>query len=100
MDQLACIFGVDGHALLLDCRSLELTPVPMPAGVDVVVVHSGQARALAGSAYAERRAQCEAAAAVIGPLRQAGVDDLAGLDDPLLLRRARHVITENRRVLD
>ena len=68
--------GVDGHALLMDCSSLEVTPVPMPAGVDVVVVHSGQARALAGSAYAERRAQCEAAAAVIGPLREATVDDV------------------------
>jgi galactokinase len=68
--------------------------------VDVIVVHSGQARALAGSAYAERRAQCEAAAAVIGPLRQATVDDLVRLDDPLLRRRARHVVSENRRVLD
>jgi galactokinase len=100
MDQLASVSGVDGHALLIDCGSFEVTPVPMPAGVDVVVVHSGQARALAGSAYAERRAQCEAAAEVVGPLREATVDDLARLDDPLLARRARHVVTENRRVLD
>jgi galactokinase len=100
MDQLASVMGVDGHALLIDCRSLEVTPVPMPAGVDVVVVHSGQARALAGSAYAERRAQCEAAAEVIGPLREATVDDLDRLDDDLLRRRARHVVTENQRVLD
>jgi galactokinase len=100
MDQLASVMGVEGHALLIDCSSLEVRPVPVPAGVDVVVVHSGQARALAGSAYAERRAQCEAAAAVIGPLREATVDDLARLDDPLLRRRARHVVTENRRVLD
>ncbi len=100
MDQLASVSGVDGHALLMDCLSFEVTPVPMPAGVDVVVVHSGQARALAGSAYGERRAQCEAAAEVIGPLREATVDDVARLDDPLLRRRARHVVTENRRVLD
>jgi galactokinase len=100
MDQLASVSGVAGHALLMDCRSFDLTPVPMPAGVDVVVVHSGQARALARSAYAERRAQCEAAALVIGPLRDASEDDVARLDDPLLLRRARHVVTENRRVLD
>jgi len=100
MDQLASVSGVDGHALLLDCRSLDLTPVPLPAGVDVVVVHSGQARALVGSAYAERRAQCEAAAALIGPLRDAAVADVDRLDAPLLRRRARHVVTENARVLD
>ena len=100
MDQLASVLGVDGHTLLMDFSSHEVEPVPMPAGVDVIVVHSGQARALAGSAYAERRAQCEAAAAVIGPLREADVDDVARLEDPLLRRRARHVVTENRRVLD
>ncbi len=99
MDQLASVSGVDGHALLIDCSSFEVTPVPMPAGVDVVVVHSGQSRALVGSAYAERRAQCEAAAAVVGPLRAATPDDVARIVDPLLRRRARHVVTENRRVL-
>jgi galactokinase len=72
----------------------------MPAGVDVVVVHSGQARSLVGSAYAERRGQCEAAAAVVGPLRTASLDDVAGLDDGLLRRRARHVVSENLRVSD
>jgi galactokinase len=100
MDQLASVLGVEGHALLMDFSSLEVIPVPMPAGVDVIVAHSGQARALASSAYAERRTQCEAAAAVIGPLRQAAVEDLARLDDPLLRRRARHVVNENRRVHD
>ena len=99
MDQLASASGIAGHALLMDFASLDVTPVPMPAGVDVVVVHSGQARTLVGSAYAERRAQCEAAAAEIGPLREASVDDLRRLDG-LLMRRARHVVTENRRVLD
>ena len=100
MDQLASVAGVAGHALLLDCASLEITPVALPAEVDVVVVDSGQARALAGSAYAERRAQCEAAAAIVGPLREASTGDLYRLDDDVLRRRARHVVTENRRVLD
>jgi galactokinase len=100
MDQLASASGLAGHALLMDFSSLQVTPVPMPDGVDVVVVHSGQARALAGSAYAERRAQCEAAAAVIGPHREASVDDVRRLDEPVLRHRARHVVTENRRVLD
>ena len=100
MDQLASVLGRPGHALLIDFSSLDVVPVPVPAGVDVVVVHSGQARALAGSAYAERRAQCEAAAEVIGPLREATVGDLDRLDDEVVRRRARHVITENQRVLD
>ncbi|MDQ4069307.1 MAG: galactokinase, partial [Actinomycetota bacterium] len=100
MDQLASVLGRPGHALLIDFSSLEVVPVPVPEGIDVIVVHSGEARALSGSAYAERRAQCEAAAEVVGPLRAASVDDLARLDDDLLRRRARHVITENQRVRD
>jgi len=100
MDQLASVMGVPGHALLVDCASLEVVPVPMPEGVDVVVVHSGQARSLVGSAYAERRAQCEAAAAVVGPLRTASLDDVARLGDGLFRRRARHVVSENLRVID
>jgi galactokinase len=99
MDQLAATAGVEDHALLIDCRSLEVTPVPLPDGVVVIVAHSGQRRTLVGSAYAERRAQCEEAAAIVGPLREASLDDVAGLQDPLLRRRARHVVSENARVL-
>ena len=94
MDQLASAAGVAGHALLIDCSSLSVTPVALPDGVDVVVVHSGERRALAGSAYAERRAACEAAEAVVGPLRSASPGDVADLP------RARHVVSENRRVRD
>jgi galactokinase len=99
MDQLASTAGVQGSALVIDCSSLEVVPVALPAGVEVIVVHSGQARALVGSAYAERRAQCEAAAAVMGPLGEASEADVARLDDDVLRRRARHVVTENARVL-
>ncbi|CAA9246353.1 MAG: Galactokinase [uncultured Acidimicrobiales bacterium] len=98
MDQLASASGVAGHALLMDCHSLAVTPVPMPDDVAVVVVHSGQARALATSAYGERRAACEAAEARIGPLRQATLADVETLDDVVLRSRARHVVTENERV--
>ncbi len=98
MDQLASAAGVPGCALLMDCSRLSVTPVPLPEGVDVVVVHSGQQRRLSGSAYSERRAQCEAAAEVIGPLRDAGFDDVNTIDDPVLRRRARHVVSENARV--
>jgi len=100
LDQLASAAGRDGHAFVLDCTTLERTYVPVPDGIEVRVVHSGQARTLAGSAYAERRAQCEAAEAVVGPLRLTTTADLDALDDPVLRRRARHVVTENQRVLD
>jgi galactokinase len=63
-----------------------------------VVVHSGEARALAGSAYAERRRQCESAEAEIGALRTATPDAVAAIGDPVVRRRARHVVTENARV--
>jgi galactokinase len=99
MDQLASAAGVAGHALLIDCATLEVTPVPVPDGVEIRVIHSGQARQLADSAYAERRAAVDAAAEQLGPLRL--LDDPAAadeLDDPLLRRRARHVIGENARV--
>lgn len=99
MDQLASVEGVAGHALLVDCATLAITPVPLPEGVEVVVVHSGQSRRLAGSAYALRRSECEMAQALIGPLRRARPHDAAAIADPVLRRRARHVITENARVL-
>ena len=99
MDQLASAAGVAGHALLIDCASETVTPVPLPDAVEVVAVHSGVSRRLAGSAYAQRRSDCEQAAWLIGSLRQASLADVAGLDDARLRRRARHVVTENQRVL-
>ena len=100
LDQLASAAGVAGHALLIDCAALVVEPVPLPGDVAVVVADTGQRRSVATSAYAERRAQCEAAEAVIGPLRAASSADVASLDDAVVRRRARHVVTENARVLD
>ena len=99
MDQLASVAGRPGHALLIDCASLGVSPVPLPEDVEVVVVDSGQRRRVAVSAYEERRSDCEAAAAVVGPLRDATVADVSSLRDLRLQRRARHVVTENARVL-
>jgi galactokinase len=99
MDQLVVCEAVAGAALLIDCRSLETAPVTLPEGVAVQVVHSGVPRTLAGSAYAARRASCEAAEAVVGPLRDAAPADLDLLPAELR-RRARHVVSENRRVRD
>jgi len=95
MDQLASLAGRAGCALLIDCRSLEVEPIPIPASLELVVVHSGLPRTLAGSAYAERRASCERAAGELGlaALRDATVEQVA--NDP----RARHVVSENARVL-
>ena len=98
MDQLASAEGRDGHALLMDFTAGTVEPVPVPDELAVVVVHSGQHRSLAGSAYAERRAACEAAAEQIGPLRDADLDAVATIDDPRIRRRAHHVVTENERV--
>lgn len=100
MDQLTSACGRAGHALLIDFTSEHATPVALPDDVDVVVVHSGQERQLAGSAYAERRSACEAIAASLGPLRTLTVADVEAVVDPVLRRRARHVVSENARVLD
>lgn len=95
MDQVASLLGREGSALLLDCRSLEVTEVALPRDLSVVAVHSGVARSLDASPYAERRAGCEAIAAELGhaALRDATADEVRDL--PL----ARHVVAENARVL-
>ena len=98
MDQLAAAAGVEGHALRIDCHSLGVTPVPLPDGLDVVVVHSGQDRTLSATPYGERVADLHAAEAVVGPLREAGLDEVEAIRDLRLRRRARHVVTENGRV--
>jgi len=95
MDQLTSVLARAGHALLIDCRSLDVVPIPIPRELGIVAVHSGLPRTLAGSAYAERRAACEAAARRLGldALRDATPEQAA--DDPY----ARHVVSENARVL-
>jgi galactokinase len=102
MDQLASIAGVAGHALLIDCRTLEISPVPLPAGAAVVVLDTGTRRGVAASAYQERREQCRQAARFLGAasLRDVTLQDLARASTALsetTLRRARHVVAENER---
>jgi len=98
MDQLASAAGVEGHALLIDCAALTIEPVPIPDGLQVVIVDSGVAHRNNEGEYTLRRTQCEQAAALIGPLHLARPGDEAVLADPLLRQRARHVVTENERV--
>lgn len=102
MDQLASAGGRAGHALLIDCHTLDIEEIRVPEGCEIRVIHSGQPRALTSSAYGERRAALETAEAVLGPLRLLRTNDLASaaeqLDDEVLLGRVRHVVTENDRV--
>ncbi|HEY6935758.1 MAG TPA: galactokinase [Terriglobales bacterium] len=109
MDQFTACFGQAKHALLLDCRSLEYRPLPLPAGVELVICDSGVRHELAAGEYNARRAQCEAGVRVLArhrpdvrALRDASLDDLERNRSQLgevIYRRCRHVVTENARVL-
>jgi galactokinase len=101
MDQMASSLASTDSMLFLDTRSLERRLLPLPAGSECVVIDSGIARTLAGSKYNERRAECEAAAQALGVQALRDVTDVTrveALPEPLR-RRARHVISENARVL-
>ena len=104
MDQMISAAGRAGHALLIDCRTLETQLAPLPPGVAIVILDTMTRRGLVDSAYNERRAQCERAAAVMGvpALRDADMALFSRREselDPVDARRARHVISENERVL-
>jgi galactokinase len=102
MDQLCIATATEGHATLIDCHTLEVTQVPLPEDLEVVVQFVAH-RTLVGSAYADRVAECARAEAVIGPLRNASPADVAAARDALddvAWRRARHVVSENQRVRD
>ncbi len=98
MDPLVCAGATRGHALLIDFATLDTRQVPVPPDAAFTVVESGERRDLRRSPYRARVAECEAAAAVAGPLGRTTLDDLPGIRDPLLRRRARHVVTECARV--
>jgi len=102
MDQMASSLADTEHMLFLDTRTFERRVLPFPGGAEIVVIDSGVPRTLAGSGYNQRRAECEEAA------RQLGVKALRDIVDPQavealpepLRRRARHVVTEDNRVLE
>ncbi len=103
LDQLASAGAIAGHASFIDCRDLQRTSIPMPDAVSVVLMDTGTRRELVESEYADRQQTCERVAAALGvaALRDAGLADLDRLDDDAIgRRRARHVITENRRTVD
>jgi galactokinase len=103
MDPLAASLGRPGAALFIDTRSLAIETLSLPEDVEVGVLHSGISHRNAGGTYAERRSEAEAATRALGlaALRDVGPMDfprIAQLPAPLD-RRARHVVTENARVL-
>jgi len=108
MDQTASLFGVEDHAVLLDCQTREVQTVALglaAAGLSIMVMDSKVEHAHATGGYKERRADCERGAAELGvaTLRELSLADLprakAVLSDRVF-RRVRHVVTENERVLD
>jgi galactokinase len=110
MDQSASLLCEQGHALLLDCRSGESSAEPLDlaaVGLVLLVIDTRVRHALADGRYAERRRSCEDAARALGVASLRDVTDAPGgierverLSDPVLCRRARHVVTENARVLE
>ena len=110
MDQFVACYGRADHALLLDCRSLEMNYAPVPDRVKLVICDTGVRHALAEGEYNLRRAQCEAGVASLAKvlpdvrsLRDITLTQLTEYGstlDTVIYRRCRHVITENIRVLD
>lgn len=103
MDQLACVLGRSGHALLIDTRSLDVEALPFDPeahGLALLVLDTKVEHSVGSGAYSERRRACERAAERLGvsALRDAVPRDLERLDGELL-RRARHVLGEDERVL-
>ena len=110
MDQFISCCGKTGTGLMLDCRSLEYRLLPIPSHVRLVICNTMVKHELAASEYNTRRAECEAAVRhfadrVFGvrALRDVTIDDLASVGSDLsdaLMKRCRHVISENARVAE
>ena len=104
LDQVSSIFGRRGNAVYLDCRSEQVDNIPLPGGTALLVFHCGVEHRLVGGEYNERREQCFAAAEAMGvrALRDVSTGQLEaarGTLDPLVYRRAAHIVGENERVL-
>ncbi len=105
MDQLTSACGLADHALRIDCRSLDIEPVPLPAASSVLVLDTGTRRGLVSSAYNQRRQECQEGAAAFGlsSLRDLTSEEFAQGEmrlDGSVRRRVRHVLSENRRTLE
>lgn len=103
MDPMACSLAGTGQALFLDTQNLSYRQVQLPEAMELIVINSGVAHRNVGGGYNERRNQCEEACSRLGiqSLRELTITDLPRLQilPSILVRRARHVITENDRVI-
>lgn len=104
MDQMTSALGEKGHALLIDCRSLDRQLIPVPPEVDIVVADTGRRRGLLDSQYNLRRQECQEGARLLGvpSLRSPSPKELAKRRSdlpPTIYRRVRHVVSENQRTL-
>lgn len=109
MDQYISVLGQEGQALLIDCRSLSYELIPMPKEAALVIGNTKASRSLAGSAYNERRRQCEEGVAILEKIlpnvralrdvSSAQLEEHKGLLSEAVYRRCRHVVGENERVL-
>lgn len=110
MDQFISALAHAAHALLIDCRDLSYQYVPMPPGATIVICDTGKRRGLVTSEYNTRRAECEQAARLLSDrlgrpvllLRDVTPAEFTRVENslpPLIARRARHIVTENERVL-
>ncbi len=107
MDQYISVFGQAHSAIKVDCRTLQHEVVPLPDALELIAVNSMVKHELGQSAYRDRVAECKRAVQdiqktrpAVASLRDAALEDLELIRDPVVRRRARHVITENQRVLD
>ncbi len=108
MDQFIAMLGQRGHALCIDCRSLEYEPVPLPADVSVVICDTMKRRGLVDSEYNLRRSQCEQGVALLQSklphvkalrdVTSADLDEYGHLLPPVVRRRCAHVVSEDERV--
>lgn len=107
MDQYISVFGQAHCAIKVDCRSLQYEVVPLPEGAGLIAVNSLVKHELGQSAYRDRVAECKRAVQdiqkthpAVASLRDAALEHLDLIADAVVRRRARHVVTENQRVLD
>jgi galactokinase len=101
MDQYVSVFGRKNAAVLIDCRSLTSQPVELPPGAAIVAVNSMVKHELAQSAYRKRVEECaEAVRELQRELRDATLDQLSVIRNPVTFKRARHIVSENARVAD
>ena len=101
MDQMASACGTFGQAIFLDCENLQTKSIPVFSHHSFVIFHSGSTRKLSHGKYNERKNETLKASEIleVSSLRHAVIDQLTKIEDPIINKRAKHIISENDRVL-